>query len=222
MSVRLAIIGIAVIAGACSGGTTASPPSGGSAASALPAGTYTSIAFAPALTFTVPDGWEKASDQPAYLQLRPLGDEVVGIHLFRDPVAMSQEASCPLEAEPGVGRTSFDLVKWIRDRPGLVVSQPGMATIGGLRGTAIDIRIVDGWRPSCPFAEGLPTVPLIFQPPDGYRWVVAGSERLRLYLLDLPGGGLVIVDIDAFDGTRWEAILEAAGPIVRTFSFANP
>ena len=78
-----------------------------------------------------------------------------------------------------------------------------------------------GWRPSCPFAEGLPTVPLIFQPPDGYRWVVAGSERLRLYLLDIPGGGLVVVDIDAFDGARWEAILEAAGPIVRSFSFAT-
>jgi hypothetical protein len=218
--VRFAVlIVVAVLATACSGG--AASPSSAPAASALPAGTYTSAALGPTLTFTLPDGWETGPDQSGYLRIRPAGDEVVGIHLFRDPVAMSQAASCPLEAEPGVGRSSIDLAKWIRERPGLVVGQPAMATVGGLRGTAIDIGIADGWRPSCPFAQGLPTVPLIFQPPDGYRWIVAGSERLRLYLLDVPGGGLVIVDIDAFDGTRWEAILEAAAPIVRSFSFAT-
>jgi hypothetical protein len=222
MAARFALLlAIALLTAACSGGASASPGASAGTARALPAGTYTSTAFSPALTFTLPDGWEKASDQAGYLQLRPAGDEVVGIHLFRDPVAMSQEASCPLAAEPSVGRTSVELVKWIRERPGLVVGQPAMATVGGLRGTAIDIAIADGWRPSCPFANGLPTVPLIFQPPDGYRWIVAGSERLRLYLLDVPGGGLVIVDIDAFDGARWEAILEAAAPIVRSFSFAT-
>lgn len=106
--------------------------------------------------------------------------------------------------------------------PVFVVSQPGLATVGGLNGTFIDIRIKDGWKDLCPFANGLPTVPLILQPPDGYHWVIAGDERLRLYLLDVPGGGLVIVDIDAFDGTRMAGFLDAATPIVRTFSFATP
>lgn len=223
VSIRLALMGAMVaLVAACSGGTGAAPSTSSQTVTALPAGTYTSTAFAPAVTFTLPDGWEKSPDQPGYLRLQPAGDGVVGIHLFRDPVAMSQDPSCPLAAEPGVGQTSIELVKWIRERPGLLVSQPAMATVGGLRGTAIDIRIADGWKASCSFAEGLPTVPLIFQPPDGYRWVIAGDERLRLYLLDVPGGGLVIVDIDAFDGDRWEAILDAAGPIVRSMSFAIP
>ena len=217
-----ALIATVLLAAACSTGSPASPASSVAAGRPLPAGTYTSKVFTPELTFTVPDGWENSADSAAYLQLRPLGDENVGIHVFRGPVAMSQDASCPLAADPGVGPTSFDLVKWIRDRPGLIVSQPGMATVGGLNGTVIDIGIVDGWKASCPFANGLPTVPLFFQPPDGYRWVVAGNERLRLYVLDVPGGGLVIVDIDAFEGTRMDALLKAAAPIVRTFSFATP
>jgi hypothetical protein len=216
------LLATAMLAAACSTGSAASPVRSGPAASPLAAGTYTSKAFTPPLTFTVPAGWEKPVDTAGYLQLRPLGDEIVGIHLFRDPAAMSQAATCPLATEPGVGSTSFDLVKWIRERPGLVVSQPGMATVGGLRGSVIDVRIVDGWTLSCSFANGLPTVPLIFQPPDGYRWIVAGSERLRLYVLDVPGGGLVVVDIDAFDGDRMDGFLEAATSIVRTFSFATP
>ena len=216
------LLATALLATACSIGSPASPASSVAAGRPLPAGTYTSKSFTPALTFTVPDGWENSADSPAYLQLRPLGDENVGIHIFRNPVAMSQDRTCPLAVEPGVGPTSFDLVKWLRERPGLIVSAPGLATVGGLNGTVIDIGIVDGWKASCPFANGLPAVPLFFQPPDGYRWVVAGDERLRLYVLDVPGGGLIIVDIDAFDGTRMNALLKAAAPIVNTFSFATP
>jgi hypothetical protein len=223
MPLRIIVLMVtALFAAACSIGATASTAPSGPAGSPLAAGTHASKVFKPALTFTVPDGWESPNETAGYLQLRPLGDEVVGIHVFKDPVAMSQAPTCPLEAEPGVGPTSVALVKWIRDRPGLVVSQPGLATVGGLQGTVIDVGIVDGWKDSCPFATGLPTVPLIFQPPNGYRWVIAGDERLRLYLLDVPGGGLVIVDIDAFDGTRFDELLAAAAPIVRTFSFATP
>jgi hypothetical protein len=190
--------------------------------SPLAAGAHTSKAFAPALTFTVPWGWENPVDSAAYLQLQPLGDQIVGIHLFRNPVAMSQAAACPTATEPGVGPTSLDLVKWIRERPGLIVSQPGLVTIGGLPGSVIDIGIVAGWKESCPFANGLATVPLIFQPPNGYRWVIAGNERLRLYVLDVPGGGIVVVDVDAFDGARMDALLKDAAPIVASFAFAKP
>ena len=51
---------------------------------------------------------------------------------------------------------------------------------------------------------------------------MAGSERLRLSLLDVPGGGTVVVDIDAFDGSLMEELLPAAAPIVGSFSFAVP
>ena len=80
-------------------------------------------------------------------------------------------------------------------------------------------RIVDGWQASCPFANGLPTVPLFVGQDNQLRWVVAGSERLRLSLLDVPGGGTVVVDIDAFDGSLMDGLLDAASPIVASFQF---
>ena len=198
------------------GGTPAASP----AASALPAGTYASRAFQPAVTYTLPEGWENPFDAADYFALRPAGSKVAGIHLFRDPRAMSQDAACPTTAEPGVGTLSTELVAWIRGRPGLVVGDPKMVTVGGLRGVEIDLAIVDGWKPSCPFANGIPTVALFVGATGNLRWVVAGNERLRLDLLDVPGGGTVVVDIDAFDGSLMDDLLAAAAPIVRSFSFA--
>lgn len=216
------LIVLAVAVAACGG---AAPPAGpqqtasGPAPSALPAGTYTSTAFQPPVTFTVPDGWEKVADTAPYLQLRPLGSDVAGIHLFRDAVAASQDAACPAEAEPGVGRTSTELVAWLRARPGLVVSTPAMATVGGLRGLSVDVAIKGDWTESCPFANGAPTVPLIWGGSAGYRWIIVGNERLRMYVLDLPDGGTVIVDVDAFEGSLIDALIERAVPIIRSFQF---
>lgn len=203
--------------GACVSGTPTAAPT--PAPSALPAGTYTSVAFRPAVTYTVPAGWANTADAASYFLLQPVDSEVDGIHLFRDPLAASQDAACPSAAATGVGSTSSQLVAWMRERPGLVVSSPRIATVGGLHGVSVDIGIVAGWSASCPFANGAPTVPLITAP-GAYHWVVVGNERLRLYLLDLPAGGTVAVDIDAFDGTRFDALIAAAEPIVQSFLFA--
>jgi hypothetical protein len=107
----LASLALLLVVAAC-GGSLPPPAAGGSSAapSPLAAGTYTSTAFQPAVTFTVPDGWEKAGDAAPYLQLRPAGSEVAGIHLFRDAVAASQDPACPATPEPGVGSTSTELV----------------------------------------------------------------------------------------------------------------
>ena len=211
-----ALVAAALAAGCSPAGTRVSPsPSG------LAAGTYSSTAFKPGLTFTVPAGWELAADGPGYLELRPAGSAVIGIHLFRDPAAASQDASCPETAEAGVGGTSSELSAWIRGRPGLVVSNPQLASIGGLLGVQLDLGIAAGWTPSCPFASGSPTVPLFVGASGGYRWVVAGNERLRLFLLDVAGGGTVVVDIDAFDGTLMDGLLAAAAPIVQSFAFSG-
>jgi hypothetical protein len=187
----------------------------------LPAGTHTSTVFQPAVTFTVPDGWILASDSAGYLQLRPVDQQTLGIHLFRGVSAASQDPSCPIEAQPGVGTTSTELVTWMRGLEGLVVSTPAMVTLDDLRGSSIDIGIAAGWTQSCPFAEGLPTVPLLVEPGTGLRWVIAGDERLRMYVLDLPDGGTLIVDIDDFAGSQIDAFLGQAMPVVRSMQFAT-
>ena len=81
-------------------------------------------------------------------------------------------------------------------------------------------RIKAGWTTSCPFADGSPTVPLIASKTAAYHWVIVGNERLRFYVLDLPAGGTVIVDLDAYDGTEYDALVKSAAPIVRSMQFA--
>lgn len=213
VGVAIAIAGLVialVIGGFAAGGPRSSPPAGS-----------TSRAFQPALTYTLPTGWENPADAADFFQLRPTGSESEGIYVFRDPKPASQDATCPETAQPLVGGTSRDLVAWIRALPGLVVSDPAPVTIGGLSGETIDVGIVNGWTTSCPFANGLPTVPLFVGANGDYRWVIAGTERLRLAVLDAPGG-TVVVDIDSFDGQNVDGLLAAADPIVKSFSFAKP
>lgn len=218
-SLALAALLVAGCGGAALPPAPAGTPTGTPAPSPLPAGTYTSQVFTPAATFTLPDGWRLTSDSASYLALYPVTTDYAGIHLFRDPQAASQAETCPTTPEPGIGTLSSEMSTWIRGLPGLDVSTPRMVSIGGLRGVEMDIRIADTWVLSCPFANGLPAVPLFVANGGDLRWVVAGSEKLRLSLLDVPGGGTVVVDIDAFDGAEWDTLLPAAKPIVASLEF---
>lgn len=209
-----------LLAVATCGGSPATPAAATPTASALPAGTYTSTVFQPSVTFTLPEGWVIAEDRASYFQVRPVESDLVGLHLFRDVLPASQDPACPLTAEPGVGRTSTEFVTWIRGLDGLSVAAPVLVDVGGVRGVGVDIAIAAGWTQSCSFANGVPTVPLLTDG-AGLRWVVAGSERLRLYVLDLPDGGTVIVDLDAFDGNLYEALLRVGAPIVKSLKFAT-
>ncbi len=213
---------VAILVAGCSGTPSPATATPTVAPQALAAGTYTSAAFQPPVTYTLPAGWHVASDAPDYLALQPVTSDVVGIHFFRDPLAASQDADCPTVAEPGVGKLSIELAGWIRGLRGIVASSPRMVTVGGLRGVEIDVALNTGWTASCPFAGGVPTVPLFVSADGNLRWVAAGTERLRLDLLDVPGGGTVVVDVDAFQGDLMETLLTEATPIVASLSFATP
>lgn len=209
--------------GGCSvlGGATPTP-AGATLPPALPSGTYTSSLFQPQVTFTLPAGWWIPVDQPDYLELQPVTSDQVGVHFFRNPLPASQAAACPTIPEPSAGTLSTQLLAWIRELPGLKASNPRLTEVGGLRGAEIDLSITDGWTTSCPFANGLPTVSLFVGESGGLRWVVAGSEQLRLSILDAGGFGTVVVDVDAYDGTLMAPLLQQATPIVRSLRLASP
>ena len=215
----LVVVVVAVVAGC---GSVASPtPATPAARPALPAGDYDSSVFRPQITFTLPDGWLIGDDSADYFGLLPVTSDAIGIHVFRSPRAASQDLDCPITAEQGVGTTAKDLVDWIRARPGLTVGDPLPVTMGGLGGFQIDVAIIAAWAPSCPFADGIPTVPLFVGATDGsFRWVIAGGERLRLNILDVPGSGTIVVDIDDFDGSLMDEFLPVATPIVESMRFA--
>jgi hypothetical protein len=171
------------------------------------------------VTFTVPAGWAITGDSEQRFELRPAISDFVGIYLFRSPRPASQDRACPDLAEAGVDPSAAGLSAWIQGLAGLRVSAPRLVTVGGLRGEELDIEIAKGWTSSCPFANGLPSVPLFVGADASYRWVVAGTERLRLDLLRASDGTTVVVDIDAFDGALMPDLLAAAAPIVRSMVF---
>lgn len=212
---------MAVLAAGCGqgGGSVTQAPA---APQALPPGDYTSTAFRPAASFTLPAGWLITQDSPDFLALQPVSADSTGIYLFRSPGAASQAADCPTTRIPEVGPTAKDLVDWIEGLPGLDTGERRSVAVGGLLGFELEIAIVPGWAVSCPFANGLPTVPLLVGEASGLRWVMAGSERLRLSVLDVPGNGTVVVDVDAFDGSLFAGFLPSAAPIVSSLRFAAP
>jgi hypothetical protein len=226
----IALLAAAVSLTACAGQSLPPPanPAASSAAAAtaaaptpqvLAAGTYSTVNFKPTLTFTVPDGWELLADTPNWVQLRPAGAENLGLYLFRNAKAASQDPSCPTTPADGVGMTSSELTSFFRGLPGLVAGSPALVTVGGLNGSSLDLGMTPGWTLSCPFAGGVPTVPLMMN--DGIdRWVLAGGERLRLYLLDVPDGN-VVVDVDDFEGSQIDTLIASATPIVKSFKFAD-
>ena len=223
----IALAAVSLVVAACGGSSL--PPAGqstpGAAATPAPlsAGQHTSSAFQPAVTFTTGEGWVMFTDSPSYLNLGPVvGGDVVGIHLFHNPLPLAQAADCPTAAEPGVTATSSTtFLAWMKTLTGLNMTTPAMATIGGLPSSVVDVSIKADWTASCPFAGGAPTVPLLYGHTSGLRWVVASDERLRLYVVDLPKGGFVAVDVDAFVGTEMDGLLSNAGPIIKSMTFAS-
>ena len=93
-----------------------------------------------------------------------------------------------------------------------------MATVGGLSGIQLDVGLKSDWTPSCPSPTASRPSPCSTVPAIDH-WVVVGNERLRLFLLDLPGGGTVVVDLDAFDGDQVEDLIARSAGIVRSLSF---
>jgi len=215
----VALLLIPLVAG-CSAlpGAKASPSS--SSLSELPAGTHTTTAFQPVTTYTVVTGWVNPADVADYFNLFPALDQNNGVHLFHNPQPLSQDPACPAQAQPGVGTTAAELVAWIRSLKGLNVSQPAMVTVAGLPATQLDVSIHSNWTQSCSFANGLPTVPLFYRPSATLGWWVAGDEKLRLYLVDVPNQGTVVIDLDSFDGSGFGDLLTSGSAIVKSLQFA--
>ena len=223
----IALLVLATTLAACAGqslppaaGTDASPTAdAGPTPEVLAAGTYSTRNFRPTLTFTVPEGWELLADTPNWVQLRPTGEADLGLYLFRNAQAASQDPTCPTTPAEGVGMTSSELVTFYRGLPGVIAGNPALVTVGGLNGSSLDLGLAPDWTRSCPFADGIPTVPLLMN--TGIeRWVLAGSERLRLYVLDVPGGN-VVVDVDDFAGSNIDTLLASAAPVIKSFVFAD-
>jgi hypothetical protein len=186
----------------------------------LEQGTYTSQRFEPALTFTVPvgwnnpydtrgsfdlwtpgwsDGWEDPDDPGIYVFDHP------GLSLFRD---VRPREGCSDGVYATVGNSAIEVATWVAAHPGIAAGAPSPVEIGGLSGYQLEVSIAETWQ-SCPIDGAQATVPLF----DQLSLIKhPGYATMRLIVLDLPDGGNVLIEIDGKQ-------VDTAMPVVRSFEF---
>jgi len=184
----------------------------------LPAGTYTSTSFAPALTLTVPDGWINDSDVAE-------GTGSYGFYgLFPDTPANRAEFARSGGADKGIlivsnllrpyfmcedwednrGATATEMAAAVAGNEAFTTTGPVDVTIGGLSGKQIDLSLNPNWTETCP--DGVPTSAL-------------ADQRTRAIFLDRPGGPVLVMFVGSVHAADHEAFLAEAMPIVESFQF---
>jgi hypothetical protein len=117
------------------------------------------------------------------------------------PVAGCEEGLAPADAEA--------LAQSILENSDFAATAPAAVTIGGLPALQMDVENTAG--------------PLVCDPlprSGVTRQLLAPGERMRLYLVDLPGGSARILSIAvAAPETSFDGVMESATPIIESIEF---
>jgi hypothetical protein len=185
------------------------------------AGTHTTISMRPKVTYTVPVGWTNFTDHEGVFGLIPPNGDFNSvdnggsdrIDVFAG-IATAREGC---EEGHGAFRTPEAFVRWLHGEPGLAPFTERKATVGGLSGFVVDLRVRPGFERPCPpepepyqqIFTGLPPSP------GETAFGISPPTLMRLYLLHYKGGTLGIDIQDLRDDAR----IEAYDKVVRTFKF---
>jgi hypothetical protein len=200
-------------------------PEGGACLNTLEAGTYSTTAFVPGLTYTMPAGWQNTSDLEGEVLFIAPGDSpddpsAEYIAVFTSVRAQNRNCATEEEAvsdEPGVARTPEAMAAEFQDRPGLVTSTPESVTIGGLSGLVMDISMAPDWTGTC-FYSSEPLVQLLGGvAPSEFDHAVVEGIAMRLYLLDGADSTLAIEVGDWSEGANLDTYAE----LVEQFEFGD-
>ena len=126
---------------------------------------------------------------------------------------MTQDRPCSDKVQPGVARTVDDLVTWLGTVPGLVTTQPTAITIDGHPAQWLDIGLDPAWTKKCAGGTGPIVTFLIPGPPS------AGTERVRLILLDLGDGDVVEIGVWTRDQASLDAWVPQAMQVIEALKF---
>lgn len=242
------VLAIALAVSACSAAATSSPSAGESAVvvpsqSLQPSdhgcphpdgamcrgplragGPYKTQLFVPVFSHFVAEGWDNIVDSPNEYHLMrsdPDGEATaIGIYMFRD--VATQAATCEDKPETGIGRTAADMTAYMRNHRGLITTEPEVVNVGGLGGESIEVTLDPSWTQTCHYSGGEPNVPLFWgsQADSGLEWSVGPGAKSRFYILDMPGGGNILMDIAAAsDGAEFDALREASIPVIESITF---
>jgi hypothetical protein len=179
---------------------------------------YTTTTFKPTVKFTVPPGgWDNPNEAGGEMPLFSTTD--VGDVLFFFSHATS--------ADPHVGYKVADISGWLQSNADITATPATEVSIGGLKGVTMDLEIAPGTPnrdQACPVQV---CVPALFRgvdpdPNDPYLWKwdwgLAGTEKMRIYLLD-ANGVVVLLIADSIDGTTFDRITASFDAMAPTIAF---
>jgi hypothetical protein len=193
---------------------------------ALEPGKYRWTFSDPAIDFAIPSsGWKWHYGGGLHILAGETAVEGLdiadGIYFLHDPTIATRD--CKDSSEPGVGRSVSDLVAWLQNAPGLVVSEPTPVTVGGLEGMQLDVEIDPAWKRPCFFSGDLPAVPIIFSGAElgGYHWAIVPEQSLRWSILDSEDGVIIVALADDPGGLPHDELLQTGGDIVDSLEFSS-
>lgn len=213
---------------------SACPNTNGGCLGDLEAGSHTSAQFNPfvpitayvydygRLTYTVADGWTNPEDGPnGYILAEKGAADGTAVFTFSTALADSQAVGCPGTVQAGVGKTATALANWLTTLPGLVTTSPTSVTVGGLSGKTLDVSVAPSWTQTCEYSNGKPYVAMFTNgnSTNNFDWGLAAGGRMRLFLLNLPDGRTMLIDIETPDASTFDALLADAMPVVQSFQF---
>lgn len=191
----------------------------------LAAGPGESRSFAYPFSYTIPasGSWRSMEDYPFVVGIQPRGAKPGdGIAVWGAVYVAAQDAACSESPDPGRGHKAADFIDLLTTHPGIVASTPAAVTIGGLKGSLVDVALAPSWKTACPFSAGEPFVPFVTDSkpgPPGLHQGIPPAARSRLIFLDAKDGETILIYIDSADGTTFDAIVAQSMPIVESFVF---
>lgn len=196
---------------------------GGRCLGPVAAGTYTTEYFLPAITYTVPTGWDNAEDQHGSFVLVPPEGDLNGVDAGTSDFigvysTVAAPNGCKAGPAPGVGTTATAVASWMTRDPSLVVTDKRAIKLGGLSGVVMDLAISARAKP-CPYSGGKPVAPYLFgvDLSVGVEHNTGPGAKTRMYVLNNDGGALAVEVVDVHGGDH----LDGLSAIVHTMSFAS-
>jgi hypothetical protein len=183
-------------------------------AGTLSAGSHATRVFSPGFTFTAPEGWVNAYDEPAYFTLFP--DTPANQAEYARSDSLAQHIFMGLHSTPWFtcdslednrGATAAEMLAAASANEALAVSEPVDVSIGGLTGKQVDVRRNPDWTGTCAGDADLP------------EGVDPADERIRGIWLDVPGRGVLIIMLYSTSSAEHDAFLAEAMPIIESFQF---
>ncbi|HET6745640.1 MAG TPA: hypothetical protein VFH90_07290 [Candidatus Limnocylindria bacterium] len=187
----------------------------------LDPGTYRSDLFDPPVAYTVPvNGWQNWRNSGGMVVLLPLGARGDELVLMQDATPRTADGRVP----SGVGDGATGFMAWLASRTDLDVSEPQAASIGGLGGQSVELRVRDDApngingcpaRPCVAIAYGIDSATRPTWTWDLHVWRGAAS---RLTVLE-NGDRLVLLVVTAWYGDELGALLDRSQQIVDSLRF---